>query len=111
MCAGFLSAAAATSDKEKVPTLDVVSLALTVLISAKVCAGVTIDQGAFTRFLGEKGLTAADLTSRGPNGSKVVALRAKLRRRSQQHTAEFCHQAFGLFGPEGTISLGLLREP
>jgi hypothetical protein len=105
----FAACGAAAQDAVKVPPLEPVSSALTALISGQLCKGIAIDRNVFDRFLAEHGITAIELSSKGPYGAQVVSLRARLRRQVRRNNEEFCAQALAAFGPDGTVIRGVLR--
>jgi hypothetical protein len=111
-CALLLSGGTGSvaQDKQKVPSFELISPALTALVAAQACKGVAIDDEGFNRFLMENGISAADLSARGPHGAEVASLRDKLRRRSRRRNLEFCDQAVDMFGPEGSSVRGLLSR-
>ena len=104
-------AGACAQDMKEVPPFELVSLALTVLISEQACKELAIDRDALNRFLGEKGITALELSSKGPHGADVVSLRTRLRRQSRRHGAAFCDRVLAMFGPEGSVSRGVVSRP
>jgi hypothetical protein len=102
---------ACAQDKKEVPPFDLVSLALTVLISEQACKELAIDRETLNRFLGDKGITALELSSKGPYGAEIVSLRTRLRRQSHRHGAAFCDRVLAMFGPEGSVSPGVVNKP
>jgi hypothetical protein len=114
VCALLVSGSGSPSalqEKEEVAPFKLISLLLTAFISEQACQGVTVDQDALSRFLANNGITAAQLSSKGPYGAEVVSFRARLRRQFRRHNAEFCDRSLAMFGPEGTDIRGLLSRP
>jgi hypothetical protein len=100
----------ASPEKEEVAPFKLISLLLTAFFSEKTCQGITVDRDALSRFLAANGITALQLSSKGPYGAEVVSFRARLRRQFRRHNAELCDRSIAMFGPEGTDIRGLLSR-
>jgi hypothetical protein len=64
----FAVCGAAAEDVVKVPTFQLVSSALTALMAEQLCKGFGIDHNTLNRFLVDNGITAIELSSKGPFG-------------------------------------------
>jgi len=101
---------ARAQDMEKVPPFEVVALALTVLAAEKSCKDVALDPDVLKRFLADNGITATQLSSKGPNGERVVKFRHQLHRQFQRHNADVCEKLLAIFGPESAVLAGALKR-
>jgi hypothetical protein len=105
-----ISAQENTQEKEKVAPFERVALSLTVFAAEKACKGVMVDHEALNRFLVENGITALQLSSKGPYKAEVTNYRRKLRREFQRQNLRACDLALAMFGPEGTAIRGVLSR-
>jgi hypothetical protein len=107
---GIALSSARGQDVEKVPPFEVVALALTVLAAEKSCKDVGLDPDVLGRFLADNGITAAQLSSKGPKGERVVKFRHQLHRQFQRHNADVCEKLLAIFGPESAVLAGALKR-
>ena len=107
---GIALSSARGQDVEKVLPFEVVALALTVLAAEKSCKDVGLDPDVHGRFLADNGITAAQLSSKGPKGERVVKFRHQLHRQFQRHNADVCEKLLAIFGPESAVLAGALKR-
>jgi hypothetical protein len=108
---GAVSAQENAQEKEKVAPFERVVLSLTVFAAEKACKGFVVDRDVLNGFLVENGITALQLSSKGPYKAELVTYRRKLRREFQRRNAQSCDLALAMFGPDGTAIRGVLSGP
>lgn len=88
-----------------------VAFSLMIFAAEKACKGMVVDHDALNAFLTQNGISALQLSAKGPYKAQVTNYRRKLRREFQRQDARSCELAFAMFGPEGTAIRGVLSKP